>query len=246
MIRHEDGNPIRRIKGTATKGLHRTSWDLRIEAPDPISLSRPAFQPPWAGESQGPLVAPGTYSVELMMIYQGTFTSLGKAQSFELKPVPGTDIELDFKEVADFQHKTSELIRQTSSAGRRLGEVGERLRYLNVAIQKTPAATQADYQSLAELKKNLASLELKLWGDPIRRRKDEATIPGISSRVGQVAYGHWNTRQMPTEVFTKNLELAQEAFISFKSTFSDFLEDLERFERKLAEKGAPYTKGRRE
>ncbi len=52
---------MRRLRAPAEKGLHRSSWDLRRNAPGPIQLEVPAFQPPWSSAPLGPLVAPGEY-----------------------------------------------------------------------------------------------------------------------------------------------------------------------------------------
>ena len=77
FIRDENGEGIRWIEGKSSKGMHRVSWDLRLPPPNPINLTVPAFQPPWAGSPQGPLVAPGKYSVELFVMSNGNLESQG-------------------------------------------------------------------------------------------------------------------------------------------------------------------------
>ncbi|MCP4152733.1 MAG: glycosyl hydrolase, partial [bacterium] len=65
LVRDEGGNPVRWVEGANKKGVHRTNWDLKLPAPNPINLTVPAFKPPWAGDAEGPLAAPGKYTVEL-------------------------------------------------------------------------------------------------------------------------------------------------------------------------------------
>ncbi len=245
LIRDEAGNQVRWIEGVAKNGLHRTNWDLKLPAPHPISLTTPAFKPPWAGDAEGPLAAPGKYSVELYMEHNGALKAQGAPQSFTVKPVPTTTSDIDYKAVAAFQKKTSDLMRQISSAGRKTGEMNERLRFIEAALKATPKVTSQHFAKLKALKNKLKALQTQLWGDPIRQGLDESTLPSISGRVGQVAYGHWETRQMPTKTFQKNIEIATVDFTQFKNEFQAYLEDFEKYEAALEAAGAPYTKGRK-
>ncbi|GAB5550683.1 MAG: hypothetical protein Sapg2KO_02740 [Saprospiraceae bacterium] len=245
LIRDSAGEAVRWLEGETTKGLHRTSWDLRLPAPNPINLTVPSFRPPWAGNPQGPLAAPGEYSVELFIAHDGKLESQGVAQSFLVKPVPTTEAGTDFQEVANFQKRTGDLMRKVSNAGRKLSEAGERLRYLRAAIKQTPKAEAKHFEVLDALQDNLKALELRLYGDPIPSSLNESTQPGIRGRVGQVAGGHWETRQMPTATFKNNLEIAQEAFPAFSADLKNYFSALEKFEATLDAAGAPFTRGRK-
>lgn len=245
LIRDEKNNPVRWLEGNASEGLHRTTWDLRLPAPNPVNLTVPAFRPPWAGDAVGPMVAPGRYRVELFVERNGTMTPQGTPQSFTVKAVPTAAADTDFAAVADFQRQTSDLMRETSAAGRKLSEAGNRLRHLGAALQRTPRATPDHFYRLKSLRERLAYLEAELYGDPVRRRFSESTSPSISGRVGSVAYGHWGTRQPPTETFRRDLELATREFSMFQPRLSKYLEDLTAYEAALEAAGAPYTPGRK-
>ncbi len=245
LVKDDKGNAIRWINGTAKKGLHRANWDLKLPAPDPIELSEPEFRPPWAGDAEGPLVAPGKYSVELFVAHNGNLASQGAAQEFTVKPVPNTVEGTDFKAVAEFQQKTSELSRQLSSAGRQLGEAGNRLKHMKAALLETPKANPGLFEQLNVLDKKLSDLRTDLYGDPIRQKFNEATEPSIQSRVGGVAYGNWETRQSPTETQKRSIEIAETDFGKFKSDLKSYFNELESFETALEAAGAPYTPGRK-
>ena len=244
LVSNEKGDPIRWIEGTNKKGLHRTNWDLRLPAPNPINLSTPAFKPPWVGDAEGPLATPGNYTVALFIEYNGNLTAQGNPQSFTVKPVPTAPANTDFQAVADFQQKTSDLMRAVSGAGRKLSEINERFRFINAALKETPKATAEHFAQFKALKEQLTTLQLRLWGDPIRRQLNESTTPSINGRVGQVAYGHWDTRQAPTQTFQDNLNLAIRDFALFKEDLKHYLEEVTKYEIALEEVGAPYTRGR--
>ena len=245
LIRDQHDNPVRWIDGAAGKGLHRVSWDLRYSAPDPVDLRKPDFVPPWVGDPQGPLAAPGTYSVTLYILHEGVLEAQGAPQGFRVKPVNTAPSDTDFEVVAAFQQTTGELSRQISGARRQMEEADQRLRHIQAALTRTPKAAPELFAAVNNLEKQLSGLRMHLSGDPARQRLNESMVPSISSRVGQVVYGHWETRQMPTETQKKNIEIAKGEFDSFRAALKAFFEDLEGLEATLERAGAPYTPGRK-
>jgi photosystem II stability/assembly factor-like uncharacterized protein len=242
LVRNENGEGVRWIKGAAKKGVQRVSWDLRLPPPNPINLTVPAFQPPWAGSPQGPLAAPGKYNVELFLMNNGKLVSQGDKQEFNVKPVHVLADHYDA--VAKFQKKTSDLSRKTSSASRRLGEANNKLRHIKVALLKTPNIAPEMFEQWTVLKKSLTELGVILQGDHIRQSKDESTSPSIMNRIGSVIWGHWNTTELPTETQRQNIEIAQNGFEGYLKDASAFYDSLGKYEKAIEEAGAPYTPGR--
>jgi hypothetical protein len=244
-VRTDQGDPVRWVEGPARAGLHRVSWDLRRPAPDPVDFPTPGFTPPWAGSSQGPLVAPGRYEVELFLLSSNGLQSLGAPQTFEVKPVPTAPPGTDFGVVAAFQFEASELMRRVAGAGEELGRARERLRYMRAALVETPSADPELFTRLDELGAGLAALQTRLGGDRARSQLNESSSPSIRGRVGRVM-GHWSTRQMPTATHQRNLEIAREDFAAFRQDLSALVDgDLARLESELEAAGAPWTPGRR-
>ncbi len=215
LVSDSDGDPVRWIQGLSSKGLHRTSWDLRRPAVNPINLSKPAFTPPWAGEAKGPLVPPGEYTVQLFIEHDGTLTPQGEARTFQVKPVANTAEGTDFTAINVFQVQTSELMRQISSSGSQLSECYEKMPYIDAALKQTPGASQSHFSTYSSLKKELADLSMRLWGDPARQSLDESTSPSISGRMWY-ASGQWGTRQNPTATQKESFEIASSEYASFK------------------------------
>ena len=244
LVSDENNEPIRWVEGSAKKGLNRVNWDLRLPPPDPINLTEPEFKPPWAGDDQGPLAAPGRYSVKLYMLVNGSLEEQGDAESFMVKPV-NNKTATDTKSVALFQKETAELSRQVSIAGQKMGELSERLRYIKAALIKTPKGAPKLFVRFEELGDSLNELRIKLNGDPIKSALNESTTPSIRSRVGQVAYAHWETTQPPTETQKRNIEIASVDFKKFQDELRSYLMKLESFEADLEAAGAPYTPNRK-
>lgn len=246
LIRDEAGEPIRWIQGPARKGLHRVSWDLRRPAPDAIRMSTGGFQAPWASDPQGPLAAPGTYGAELFLLSGEAFTSLGEPQEFVVKPVPTAPPGTDFVAVADFQFRVSELAREMDGASAEIGRMRDRLRHMRAALVETPKADASLFTRVDEMNRRLEEMNLQFSGDRIRGRWNMPSVPSIRGRLGYVQYGHWDTRQEPTETQRTSFQIAEREFATFLSEFRTLVEvELVRLEDDLAAAGAPWTPGRR-
>jgi photosystem II stability/assembly factor-like uncharacterized protein len=243
LVRDDKREPIRWIEGVSKAGIHRASWDLRLPPPNPISLTVSAFQPPWVSDPEGPLVAPGKYSVELFVMKNGKLESQGTSQEFNVKPVYPSNT--NYEEMAAFKKQTSELSRKTSSAARQLGEAGDKLRYIKAALTKTPNASEDLFAQMTELNAVLFGLRIVLMGDAVLQSKDESTPPSIMNRVGGVIYGHWDTTEPPTATQKRNIEIAQTEFEQYLQDAATFFSKLTEFEKQLEEAGAPYTPNRK-
>ena len=245
LVRDAESRPVRRVTGPAIAGLHRVAWDLRRPPPDPVDLSTPGFVPPWAGESRGPLAPPGRYEVEMALVTEDGTQALGERREFTVKAVPSTVPGTDFEAVAAFQAETGELLRRTGGAAAEIGRTRDRLRHMRVALDEAPRAGPELYRSLEEVEARLAQLATRLQGDRTRSRYNEPSVPSIAGRVGQVAGGHWNTRQAPTETQRASLRIAADAFAALSAELVDLLDGaLAELEAALEAAGAPWTPGR--
>jgi hypothetical protein len=240
------GRRVRVLEGPAKAGLHRVNWDLRGPNPNPVDLSPPGFQPPWDDAPRGPLLAPGKYSVELMVVSSSGVRRLGTAQSFGTRPVPTAPAGTDFIAVAAFQQETAELVRRVAGAGEDLGRAREQLRHMRAALLQAPKADPGMFARIDSAGRALAALELRLYGHPARQRLSEAEAPSINERLGLVSYGHWQSRQMPTATMRRDLEIAARGFEAVRRELTTLMErDLARLDADLEAAGAPYTPGRR-
>jgi photosystem II stability/assembly factor-like uncharacterized protein len=246
IVSDATGRKVRWIEGPASAGLHRVNWDLRGPDPDPVDLTPPGFQPPWDAPSRGPLMAPGRYSVELVIVSASGVRRLGSAQSFAVKPVPNAPAGTDFVAVAAFQQQTAELRRRIAGAGAEVSRLGEQLRHMRAALVQAPRGDPGLFIRMDSVTRSLAAIETRLKGDRARQRLDESTTPSVSDRVDQVISGHWETRQMPTATQRRDVEIATAEFEGLARELTALIDgDLARLEADLEAAGAPWTPGRR-
>jgi hypothetical protein len=245
QISDASGTPVRWVQGPARAGVHRVSWDLRRSAPNPINLSTPGFRPPWAGDPVGPLVAPGEYSAQMMLVTSAGVESVGAAESFTVKPVP-TAPGTDFVAVAQFQYEVSELQRRIGVASAEMGRQRDRLRFMRAALLRTPRADPGLFGRIDAVQRSFDEIALLLQGDRVRGSLNESTSPAISNRVGNVVGGHWSTRQTPTGTQRTNIEIASRDLGAVEADLAGLISgQLMELEEALAAAGAPWTPGRR-
>ncbi len=246
VVRDADGAPVRRVMGPATEGLHRVTWDLRRPAPDPVNLATPGFTPPWAGTPRGPLAPPGDYTVEMALITESGVERVGDPQPFTVKPVPNIDAATDFTAAMAFAEETADLQRRARGAAAEIGRARDRLRHMRAALDETPAASDDLYTRLEAIEARLAGIAARLQGDPARGALNEPSAPSIMGRIGQVAGGHWGTRQPPTQTQRESLEIARGGFQRVSIALRTLLEEtLAELEADMEAAGAPWTPGRR-
>lgn len=239
------GRKVRWIEGPAKAGLHRVNWDLRGPSPDPVDLNPQGFKAPWDAPPTGPLMAPGRYSAELLVVSAAGVRRLGTPQSFEVKPVPTAPSGTDFAAVAAFQQRTAELQRHVAAAEAKIRDAREQLRHMRAALLQAPRANPDLFMRMDSMTKGLAGLSLRLSGDPARLALNESDQPSISGRVGQVIGGHWETRQMPTTTHRRDIEIAGDALETLTRDLKALIEgDLARLKTDLEAAGAPWTPGR--
>jgi photosystem II stability/assembly factor-like uncharacterized protein len=237
------GRVVRWIEGPARAGLHRVNWDLRGPNPDPVDLSPPGFQPPWSQPVRGPLVAPGRYTAQLVVVSASGARSVGAAQSFEVKPVPNLAPGTDVAAVAAFQQQTAEVRRRVGAAAAELRRARNQLRHMRAALLEAPKADPALFAAIDSASAVLAAIERRLSGDPARGRLNEPDTPSISGRVGSVAAGHWETRQMPTATQRRDLELASTQLAGLQQELRAIVTgEIARLEAALEAAGAPYSR----
>ncbi len=246
-VRDGNGRAVRRIEGSADAGIHRVNWDLRLPAPNPVDLTKPGFTPPWASSPQGPLAAPGRYRVEMALVSAGGVESFGEPQEFQVKAVPGAVLPApDYSEVAGFQEKTAELLREARGAAEEVRQAGDKLRHMREALIQTPRAEPTLLVRMDEIEADLAGIRLRLMGDRIRGRLNEPSVPSVLYRAQRVAGSHWDTREAPTATQRQSLEVAASEYAAVKAELKTLLEgDIPRLEAELEAAGAPWTPGRK-
>ena len=239
------GQVVRRLTAPTGKGLHRVSWDLRLPPSDPVSLEEDSvdvFESP----DLGPLVVPGEYSVALAKRVDGVLTPLGEPQRFRAEPLGIAGLtEIDRPALAAFQRQVAGLQRAVLGARDLVSDTSDRLAKLRKAVDETPAAGPDLAAEVRALQTRLLDIETALSGDRTRSRRNEATLPGIVSRVQNIVGGSWVASAAPTGTQREQYAVAESLFTPALAALRRLVEtDLPAVEAKADAAGAPWTPGR--
>ena len=244
-VRDQAGEVMRRLTAPAKAGFHRMAWDLRLPASNPTSFDSPSGNP-FSIPNQGPMVAPGRFTVALAKLVDGELTPLGEPQTFEAVPLgTATLAAQDRPALLAFQEKVSRLQRAVLGASAVVGEAQTRLKYVNRALLETPAADPALAVEAREIGMRLKDIDEELNGDATANVFREAVPPSISQRVSQIVSGAWTSTSAPTKTHQDNYRIAAEAFAPVLERLRKLVEvDLKGLEDRLEAAGAPWTPGR--
>jgi photosystem II stability/assembly factor-like uncharacterized protein len=245
VVRDAKGNTIRQIAGDTKEGLHRTAWDLRLPATDPVTLEQPETRPYWESEPRGPLAVPGDYSVTLAKREGGKLIELAGPESFTVKSLPQSpETSNDPATVQAFQRKAGELYRAVQGAVALVAELDGRIAHLKAAIRDTPRATETDEQSLRVLVARLADIGVALNGDNTVSSRNEPVAWSVSQRAGVVYQRLLNTRSSVPAMYEESYDVAASEFAEVVADLQAVGRDLDALESRLESLGAPWTPGR--
>jgi photosystem II stability/assembly factor-like uncharacterized protein len=241
-ISDSEGNVVRKLTTKPSKGLNRMTWDLRYGHDDPISLRAPSFYNPFAGSSEGNLVAPGTYNVSMSMYQAGSFSSVGESVSFTVKALDNSVLGAeDRDEKLAFQRSVSEMSRQVSSVQRRVSELENQMRHIEKAILLTETSQEELFADYAGVKTDINELKVALNFDPVASTLDMDKVPTVGNRMGLLSYEQFNTTSAPTQTHRNVLKIIEEEFEPLQTELSVILEKFSNLQSKLEAAGAPYT-----
>ncbi len=245
VIATDAGERVRLLDVPARAGMGRVTWDLRGPSPDPIDLTPRGFRAPWESSPTGPLVAPGRYTATLMVVSATGVRSVGSPQAFMVKPVANLRAGTDVVAVAAFQREVAESRRRLSVANVEVARVRDVLRHARAAVLAAPRADPALLGQIDGIEQSLATIVVRLSGDPARRRLSQSDVTSIGSRLG-AASSVWQTRQPPTATQRAGVTWATTELATVTRELRALVSgDLARIEAALEAAGAPATPGRR-
>ncbi|MFL6236772.1 MAG: VPS10 domain-containing protein [Thermoanaerobaculia bacterium] len=245
IVRDEEGNVVRRLPAPAKAGFHRVAWDLRFPASTPVQLQQ-RERDTFDNGPEGPLAAPGKYTVTLAKQVDDVVTPAGQPQPFEARPLATSGLTgQDQAAQLAFQRKTASLQRAVMGATQALEEAQNRLKYVQKAILETPKADLKLIQQARALDLRLQDIAVKLAGDPVLAGHNEPTPPAIIDRVQTVVSAHWSTTAQATKTYEADYNIAAAEFGPVLADLRQAIGvDLKSLEDQLETLGAPWTPGR--
>jgi photosystem II stability/assembly factor-like uncharacterized protein len=244
IVSDDDGNVIRRVTGPVTAGFHRVAWDLRYPPPSPIDLN--AEEPDqFDTPIQGPLAAPGTYSVRLAKRIDGVETALGSPQTFTVVPLYLSSMnDGDRAKTLEFQKRASRLQKAIMGAARANDEALTRIQHIRRALDQIDGPDPKLVARVNAIDQTLRDIDETFNGDPTLRAVNEPAPPSLFDRITTAVNG-FTTTAPPTNTHREALTIAEQQFVPLLARLKQAVEvDLAGIEKELNAAGAPWTPGR--
>ncbi len=230
------GNPVRRIKTDASKGLHRIVWDFRYPGPGIDQSSDDG------GSSYKAL--PGNYKVGLHKFEDGVFTELAQPVPFKTvalnwASLPATDIQA----LQQYSNKVNELRRVADGTYEYFVQLGDKLKDIKATITAAPQLPLDLFQQTASLQKRIDAIFIQFNGDNSLSQRQFETLPGIRDRLNNIVYGLWGNTAAPTTTFQKSYDVAVKQFTAAYKEVQNIDIEIKKMQQLLEQRKAPAISG---
>ncbi len=253
-IRDSEGNTVRRIRASSSKGMHRTNWDFRHGG---------------AGRG-GPTAVPGTYTVDLSQMVESSeskdseedgadgessgmgskttlvVTQLVEPVEFEIEPLNfGSTSEPDRIAIKEFAQQALELSKVINAASSVAREAREQLDAIESAVKESVDLPPATLNEVRELELQLTDILEKFNGDPTKSRRNESAYPGFTSRLRTMMSGAMGSTEGPTGTHMQQYDVVVDEYQQVSDQLKELVDEkIPALNEKLDEAGIPWTPGR--
>ena len=246
IIRDANGKEIKRLTSSPSKGISRISWNLRMETTSPIKIKK-SEPGRYSSADLGLLVAPGTYSVEVLTLKNGEVTALVDKTDFKVTGLNNqTQTAEGNAELIAFRKEIAETRRKVNGSGKLMGETSDKLALIEHAVKNYPGVDINILTEVEQLKNELTECEILLWGDWLRSSHEFETKPSISGRVGRVYYQLFSNTSGVTQSQRTHKAIAEEDYANFRRKLDAVIVRLRNIEKTLEDANVPYIKGKDE
>lgn len=246
VIKDANGKEVRKILSQPSKGISRTTWNLRMESTSPVN---PKKRKPGRYETadDGQLVIAGRYTVEVYMLKEGNLTALSTPVSFEVKNLNNHALPATNKEaLLAFRQEVSEMHRKVSGSAKLMNETKEKLDMMKYAIQTYPSTDMKLLEEVRQLRLMYDSCSLLIYGDRLKASKEFETPPSFASRLDYINYQLFESSSGVTQTQRENLKIVNEEYVAFRQVLDLLVKRTNAVAEKLDEMGIPYTQGKNE
>ena len=243
VVKDEEGNRIKQIKGKTGKGIHRVNWDLRHASKNVVRLGR-ASQNRGFRRGGGFMATPGTYSVTLYKKVDGVLTQLAEPKSFEVVPLrEGALPNQSPESITAFRQEMEALVMDITATSLQLEKGINTVNAMETALTRSNGDITQLSAAVHQAKMALNDLDFQLNGNKAKDEIGARNAPTIRSRMF-IGYRGLSTSYGPTPTHRQSIDIAKKQLISLKAKLGDIVKNtIPNLEKDLQNAGAPLIEG---
>ena len=236
-IKDAQGDLVNTIIGKASKGIHRIGWNLR-------SASKRGIRWEEEGSSRGPMIIPGTYTVELAKAVDGELTELSGPQPFEVKPLYRGALEgASDEERTAFKNEMEAFQQDHLATSLELDKSVKRIKAMQAAVLRLDREAKELELRIHKTAEQLKNLYALMHGSPSAGEVGESRPPTPENRLN-VALNGLATTYGPTEMHMQSLKTGKSELAKLKQRLAEIADMvLPKLEKELQDAGAPWIEG---
>lgn len=236
-ITDSEGNFVRRLKTSASKGINQLVWDLRFASFGPVSNSKL-----YSGKAMH--VSPGTYRVGIKLWANGAYKSLVEPKDFKVKSLHQNTLPVDNNALLTFQKKVAELIEAARAFSTEVNKLKKEAGKIKAAFSIAPGDVEMQMAESRKLITDINGMIRALNGDKTISKRNEdqqVSVMGhlyhIWSSIRLIATNHTQTMQQQYDIAKSELIEQQQKYSELKKRTQDLRSELDKLD-------APWTPNR--
>jgi photosystem II stability/assembly factor-like uncharacterized protein len=236
FIYDTNGNTLRKIKATNSKGFHRISWDLHTESKYTITAEN--MNHDWHGHQVGP----GTYSAQLFKQIEGSYTAIGGKVSFEVKQLHKGSLNGSTPDqVVEHWNNITSIRVKTGDLNADLKDAKNTIDAMLKAYDRAPKSDEQLHAQLLELRGQILDLSQQIGGSKARSEVGEKNeYPTIWNYIWYAS--NMSSTYGPTAAHLKSLKNANTMLDQLSGKLKDIENAITPLEEKLEAIDAPKVK----
>ena len=242
VIKDDAGNIVNRVQGKTSKGMHRTTWNLRHASQSAITLGRGAGGNFFS--RGGFLATPGTYHVSMYKLVDGQMTQLSDGKQFKIKPLyQGALKGASYEEMIAFRGKLKKFQQYITATSTVMQKGLEKVNAMQRAAGSLRSESKDIVAKIYKAKMDLMDLDEMLNGNDTKDEIGERYPPAPRNRMF-VGFRALFTTYGPTDMHKESVEIGLNQLKKIKGELGSFTEGvLPDLEKALMDAGAPWIEG---
>ncbi len=245
-ITDREGQVVRKINTSGSKGIHRITWNLRYASPFPLHLHNGKYDP-LARDDDGILAMPGKYFVSLSVSDHGKITELVPPVPFQAVKLNNSTLPSDAASVFAFEQKAYLLAGRIQGAMERTAELIKENEQILQTLDHAPGATPEMLTAARKIRKELEDIQFAFNGFTPKASWEE--IPPhkmpLAVRMNNMIYTHWGSTADITQTEKDDYKILSEELPPLLEKIRSVYEnEIKPLEKQLDQIHAPWTPGR--